>query len=586
MKKLVFALLAVAAGFALASPAQAGQCGLPGTRPLWIDFAPSSNSPELVSIFRRPGVIVAGSQSRPEPDYLAYMRAGGARTIYWDMYLNKRTGTPNDPADPAVVVEKANRLFDFAAVTSGCAKPLIVENELNGAGTTTPWSPNNAQYRANVLLFLQTLAARGARPILLVSSPPYTGGLAGDWWRRVARVADIVRQTYFNGATLHAQGPVLASRTLRTSMRTAVRHFTRIGIPPSRVGLMLGFQTTAGLGYGGREGLRPASAWFEIVKLHALAAREVARETKIGTVWSWGWGTWSAQEDDRDKPAAACVWLWARNPRLGNGRSMAGPGFNASRTEGQLILPRGTQCIVNGERVSARELGRLTKVTGDRELALTALFSRAIQRSHASVSNGRILSTERGVIAARFHGSRAAYLRALARAGASAPTARGVIGDALRRAHITARLPVRRPSADEISAFYASYGSAMARVVEVTPAAPWLGGKRRGVALAGAAPRQLFRLPAGRRATIRTLDGTYRVRALGMPLPLAALPLGAARPAITAQLVSFARGHAFVDWLAEQQRGALRGALCRRDRLPALGNVDLSAYLPFLSLPA
>ena len=38
------------------------------------------------------------------------------------------------------------------------------------ASTLTPWSATNAQYRANVLLFLQTLRQRGAQPWLLVTA--------------------------------------------------------------------------------------------------------------------------------------------------------------------------------------------------------------------------------------------------------------------------------------------------------------------------------------------------------------------------------------------------------------------------------
>ena len=55
-----------------------------------------------------------------------------------------------------------------------CSNPVIAENELFGAWLATPWSPTNAQYRANVLLFLQRLRERGAQPWLLVNSKPYT----------------------------------------------------------------------------------------------------------------------------------------------------------------------------------------------------------------------------------------------------------------------------------------------------------------------------------------------------------------------------------------------------------------------------
>ena len=48
-----------------------------------------------------------------------------------------------------------------------------------------------------------------------------------------------------------------------------------------------------------------------MVKLESLAAKQVAEELSVATVWSWGWGVWSVGESDPDKEAAACVWLWA-----------------------------------------------------------------------------------------------------------------------------------------------------------------------------------------------------------------------------------------------------------------------------------
>ena len=116
--------------------------------------------------------------------------------MYFDLKLASRVGTPDVPADPAKIVGNANALFDAAVKQTGCATPLIAENELFGSSTQTPWSPSNAQYRANVLALLTQLAARGAHPYLLISSPPYGGDVAGDWWRAVAKVSDIVREFF------------------------------------------------------------------------------------------------------------------------------------------------------------------------------------------------------------------------------------------------------------------------------------------------------------------------------------------------------------------------------------------------------
>ena len=121
---------------------------------------------------------------------------------------------------------------------------------------------------------------------------------------------------------------------MRKGMRGLISRFAQIGIPAGRVALELQFQSAPG--QGGRQGLQPKSAWLEIVKLEALAAKQVAAETKIQGVWSWGWPSFSVAGNDPDKPAAACVYLWTRDTNLCDGPALAGPGFNASLTEGQI----------------------------------------------------------------------------------------------------------------------------------------------------------------------------------------------------------------------------------------------------------
>ena len=249
------------------------------------------------------------------------MHDRGGLSVFWDMYLKNRVGTPSAPADPATIQARANKLFDFAVAATGCATPWIAENELFGAGLTTPWSQTNTTYRQNVLVYLQTLAARGARPFLLVNSTPYTDGTAGDWWRQVAQVSDIVREVYFPAPSIWKQGPVLGSRFMRVAFRKGITDFTSIGIPPTRLGLMLGFQTQTGT--GGREGLA-LDKWLQTTKWQALAARQAAEDLHFATVWSWGWGTFGTRGVDPDKPAAACVYLWTRSSTLCNGPELGG----------------------------------------------------------------------------------------------------------------------------------------------------------------------------------------------------------------------------------------------------------------------
>ena len=115
-----------------------------------------------------------GRRRRVELIIPPQLRAKGAQTVFFDLYLNNRVGTPSQPADPATIQARADKLFDTAVTSSGCDHPLIAENELFGAQLPTPWTPTTAQYRANVLAFLQRLAERGARPFLLLSNRPYT----------------------------------------------------------------------------------------------------------------------------------------------------------------------------------------------------------------------------------------------------------------------------------------------------------------------------------------------------------------------------------------------------------------------------
>ena len=179
------------------------------------------------------------------------MRAAGAATIFFDLHLNDRVGTPSSPADPATIAVKAQKEFVFAQQVTGCATPLIAENELFGAQTQTPWSPTNAQYRANVLALLQALDNLGATTAITIANPPYTGGDAAQWWRQAAQASILVRQVYFTSPGpkgLYRLGPARASRSMRNGLRGLVAHFGQIGIPASRVALELQFQSAPGPG--------------------------------------------------------------------------------------------------------------------------------------------------------------------------------------------------------------------------------------------------------------------------------------------------------------------------------------------------
>jgi hypothetical protein len=410
-------------------------CRLPHDQPLWIEFGAGSVPPEVRAVFGRPGVVVSATGVPLPREY----RARGAATTYFELNLPRYVGEPSTPEDPATVVPEADALYERAVASTECATPWIALNELLGAHLGTPWSATNAQYRANVLALVQRLAERGARPALLVHGDPNIAGDAAAWWAAVGRSAAIVYEAYYNARNISGLGPVLGNRRMRLGMRSIVRRFTRAGVPRERIGFMLGFQVA--IGAAGREGLQPREEWLRVVKWHALAGRQIARDERVSTIWSWGWGNFGPQSLDPDKPAAACVYLWARNPALCDGPSVAGPAFNASLTEGQIVLAAGVHCAFAGGTVRTAAVAELARLTRAAHPAITAAFARGVLRTRVRVPAAEVLRAERAVVAREFKGSRTAYVRALTRRRATVAVARAIIEDELRRRRIARTTP-------------------------------------------------------------------------------------------------------------------------------------------------
>jgi hypothetical protein len=446
VKRIATAFAAIVAAFAWsAAPASAAPCGLPDAEPLWVEYAEGTVDFRN-TLFRRPGLVLASSGTTVPRE----LRAGGASTVYWQMRLSRLVGTPAVPADPASIPGAANELVDRAAASSECSTPLIALEELSGSHLPTPWSPTNSAYRANVLELVRTIAARGARPFVFIHGTPATAGAAGDWWLSLSLYADIVYESYFKAPSIHRLGPFLASRMLRTAMRRPIRKFATLGVPPERLGLMLGFHSRPGT--GGREGLRPREAWLEFVKLNALAARQVAADEGIGSIWSWGWGTFDAASADPDKAAAACVYLWARDVTLCDGPGAAGPAFDSSTISGQILLPVGIRCAFPSGMVSDLAVQRLAPVAGGPKAALTALIARSALRRVVRLHASEVLAAERRIVERRFGGSYGRYATALRGYGLSRRLAHDVIADGLRVRRLgvraaTARLAVAVDSA-------------------------------------------------------------------------------------------------------------------------------------------
>jgi hypothetical protein len=564
-------VLACLGALAVAPTALADVCGVPDTG-AWVDFA-GHDAP----VPWEPGMVLAVNSGTEVP---AQMRARGAATILFDLNFNKRIGTTTAPADPATIAARAKSLFDYAVGVTGCQTPWIAMNELFGAQTPTPWTPWNAQYRANALRLFQELAKLGARPAITIANPPYVGGEAADWWREVAKVAILVRQVYFtspNTPALYKLGAVRASRSMRKSLRGLVTHFSQIGIPAERVALELQFQSAPN---GGARKGASRRAWLQVIKWEALAAKQVAREFRVQGIWSWGFATFSAEGADADKAAAACVWLWARDAKLCDGPKLAGAGFDASLTDGQLVVPNGGRCVLTDGAIARAPLYRLTQLTGDPDFAASVLLERAVLQQQLPVDPVSVVSAERLVVQSSFGGSRSRYLAALAKAKLTLGEARAIIADRIARDRVEARFEPRARSAADVTAFAQTYGAQPVRLVRVSPAAPWLGGAEKGWAVSTLAPERIFTV--AKPARIDTPDGVFHVRPLGPAVPLGLLPAATGRAVAAASLQRLARANVYASWLATQERAQLAGATCLRDDLPATGATDLSPFVPFL----
>ena len=187
---------------------------------MWIDFGDGS-VPFWQQIFARPGVIAAASNFLVPPK----LRAAGAKTVYWDMHLNNRVGTPQKPLSPAGIVDQADRLYMRAVASSGCATPVTPSTSSRRRHIT--WSDSNTRTARTILTLSDGFDAR--RPPLPAGlEPAYTGGDA-QWWRDASQVADLVREVCLSAAHLEAGArrqsydARRAAQLGRTSPRSASR---------------------------------------------------------------------------------------------------------------------------------------------------------------------------------------------------------------------------------------------------------------------------------------------------------------------------------------------------------------------------
>ncbi len=234
--------------------------------------------------------------------------------------------------------------------------------------------------------------------------------------------------------------------------------------------------------------------------------------------------------------------------------------------------------------IKTSAVAALRRLTKDPDVALSALYARAVESQALTASPKQVIAVENAIVKLRFGGSFARYRQALARAGATQALARAIIGDELRRSQLRYGFKVAAPTSGEISSFYESYADMLVRQVQVSPAAPWLGGAKSGYALQSLAPDAVFSQIAGTTAQVVTPLGSFKVKALGTATPLGALPLPLVNTAISNALRGFAQGEAFTNWSLRQQIGGLGRTTCLQDNLPSPNSVELVSYLPFLAI--
>ena len=378
MRKAALATAAVvmlAAG-CLALPGQAAAATCPNTpssKPLWIDFA--NGSVKFRNVFSRPGVVLAtDGHAIPRA-----FRAAGAGTWYFEINLPDLVGRPGSPKNPSTIAAAADAELKEAKTSSGCQSPPIALNELLSAEHPGPFTGAEATYRNNILDLMSRLRNGGAQPYLLLPGNfSVSSAGAAPFLRGAAERGYLIPEIYPAAPAIYKAGPIVGNRTLRIAYRNAVTALNLIGIPFDKLALYVGYQS--GKGLGGREGLKPLSSWLRVAKWQTLAARTIAREVGLPTLWSWGWGTSNASQADPDKPTTACVFLWVRRHSLcPDALQKAGSNFNPSLTEGRLKVAKHMQCTWKGNgRIRAGDVPRMATATGGRPRALTALLETAL----------------------------------------------------------------------------------------------------------------------------------------------------------------------------------------------------------------
>ena len=305
---------------------------------------------------------------------------------------------------------------------------------------------------------------------------------------------------------------MLGSRTLRNMFRKRVARLHERRHPAAQARPDARLPDDARLGRARRRCAASRVVGSDEAAGARCAAGRERDQAALGLVL--GLGRLERRRDRSRQAAAACVYLWARDPssataprpraglqRLahrGPARASAGAHAARSRPAGRLEIAISDLTPVTGDR------GRRVHCAPSR--ALIAELLRAELKAQAGLGRR---AGGRGAAASAAASAR--YRAALAKAHASPGAARGVIGDELRRPQIEARHARAGPSSDEFSAFYDTYladDGAPGRDEDSGALA------RRPPSAASrsspTAPPQLFSIPEGRRLQGADDDGHLR----------------------------------------------------------------------------
>ena len=162
----------------------------------------------------------------------------------------------------------------------------------------------------------------------------------------------------------------------------------------------------------------------------------MALDEGLGSIWSWGWGNLSAAAKDPDKPAAACVYLWARDQSLCDGKTAGGVGFKPSLVEGPIVMADNIQCLSVVGKLARPTVLEHSAYLGNLDAAVSATFVRQVLRKRLPIPQSDIDAAEADVIARAFNGSKERYLAELLSHRATQGVARGILEDSLRRERI------------------------------------------------------------------------------------------------------------------------------------------------------